>query len=79
MEELTVGVDEQTVRLVKQFADSIGITVEEGATRLLRIAAAVREVMIEKGVLDATRPSEFVVSFQRMPDGVGAVDFKQIK
>ena len=43
-----------------------------------RIACVVRQEMTEKGVLDAERPAEFVVSFDRAPDGVGAVDFRRL-
>jgi hypothetical protein len=76
--ELTVQVDEATERCLRQFGDGIGISMEEAATRLLRIAASIREVMTAKGVLDADRPAEFIVTFDRHPDGVGAVDFKRI-
>jgi hypothetical protein len=68
--ELTVRVDEETTRRINEFADSIDITAEEAASRLLSIAANVREVMKSKGLLAAGDVGEFVVSFERMPDGV---------
>jgi len=78
VDELTVQVDEATTRRLQEFADSVGITAEEAAARFLRVAATVHEAMTAQGVLDADRPSEFVVSFERHPDGVGAVDFKRL-
>ena len=79
MDELRVQVDEDTARRVQEFADSINITIEEAATRLLRIAATVREVMSAKGLLAGGDTGEFLVSFERMPDGIRSVDFRPMK
>jgi hypothetical protein len=77
--DLTVQVDERTERCLREFGDGLGISVEEAATRFLRIAAIVQMAMTAKGVLDEERPAEFIVTLDRHPDGVGAGDFKRIR
>jgi hypothetical protein len=78
VDELTLQLDETTTRRIQEFASSVGISAGEAAARFLRVAATVHQVMTTKGVLDADHPTEFVVSFERHPDGVGAVDFKRL-
>ena len=51
MEQLTVELDEETARRVVEFAQSVKITPEEAAARLLTMAANVRELLEPKGLL----------------------------
>jgi hypothetical protein len=76
MENLTVQIDDKTVRRVRAFAESADITTEEAATRLLRIAATVRELMHETGLLDGELDGEFLVSFEARPDGIRSLDIR---
>jgi predicted transcriptional regulator len=78
MAELTVSVDDETARRVQDFADSINISVDHAAARLLKIAALVREVMNSKGLLAGGDAGEFVVSFERIPDGIRKLHFRRL-
>ena len=78
MNEIRVRIDDETARHIQVFADSIDIDTEEAATRLLRIAANVREIMELKGLLAAGASGEYVVSFEPLPDGGRHVDFRRI-
>jgi predicted transcriptional regulator len=78
VKDLTIRMDEETEQRVQEFADSINITTEEAATRLLRIAANVREIMGAKGLLGGGDTGEFVVSFERTPTGVRSLEFRRV-
>jgi hypothetical protein len=79
MEQLILQMDEDTARRIDEFADSAQLTREEAARRLLALAANVRETMMAKGVPGKGDVREFVVTFSRTPDGVGAVDFRRVE
>jgi predicted transcriptional regulator len=78
METLTLDLDEATVGRIDQFAESINISREEAAARLLRIASTVRESMRTSGLLEGGPTGEFVVSFEATPGGPRAVKFRRL-
>jgi hypothetical protein len=76
MDELKVAVDPETAKRIVAFAESISITPEEAASRILTIAALVRTAMKSKCLLAGGPEGDCVVSFHRLPDGSRSFDIR---
>ena len=76
MDELNVPVDPGTAAHIVAFAESINVTPEEAAGRILRIAVMVRRVMDGKGLLAGGSDGDYVVSFGRKRDGSRTFDIR---
>jgi hypothetical protein len=74
MDELNVPVDPGTAAHIVAFAESINVTPEEAAARILRIAVMVRRVLESKGLLAGGSDGNYLVSFGRKPDGSRSFD-----